>query len=105
MIKHMLWWKPGESGRGILCASGLVITWPEDEMEHYDRAYAMNLDVREDDYWFFYIDRDGHINQYCLDPGQADRVLEVSSMFKPPHRWKIAVEAAANAMRERLNNA
>jgi hypothetical protein len=40
---HKLWWKKGDWGRGLISPDGTVHTWPEEEMEHNQRAYVLGL--------------------------------------------------------------
>jgi len=38
-----LWWSKGQPGRGLVHPNGTVYTWPEEEMTHQQRAYAMGI--------------------------------------------------------------
>lgn len=82
---HNLWWKSGDWGRGLITPGGIVYTWPEEEMEHDQRALALGHSPNEVRH--FNIGPEGNItaagNNY--DQGHADETIALAEAAMHRH--------------------
>ncbi len=89
MPDHKLWWKPKDGdARGILCEDGVVIVWPESEMEHGTRATSLGL---SGGWRAFYVHVEAagvlRLSQYELGDEHVPAVLAALPRIEPPRYW------------------
>jgi hypothetical protein len=72
--EHMLWWKPGAHGKGILYRSGIVHTWPEEEVHHHAMSDLHIARTGDEVRLLFLVHPDGKVHLFATDAAEADQL-------------------------------
>lgn len=85
---HRLWWQPKDGwGRGLITPANEVYTWPEDEMNHIQRAKSIG--VPDDPTRHFLISPEGQVSMHQTEGQQyLDDILAATHLQADPNYHK-----------------